>query len=50
MYTSNVLVGNVVQLARRADKFFPNLVGKLDNGDEVTDAEPEAHIALLFSL
>ncbi len=31
-------------MARRANKYPPDLVGKLDDGEEVADAESKAHL------
>jgi len=46
--SGNILVGNVLKLDRRTDKLLPHLGSKFNNGDEVADAESEAHIAPLF--
>ena len=40
----NSLIGNVLELAGSIDKFLPNLVGKLDCGDEVAYTEAKAHL------
>ena len=39
----NLLIGDVLELARRTNKFPPDLVSKLDDGEEVADAKSKAH-------
>jgi len=46
----NSLIGNVLELVWSIDKFLPNLVGKLDDSDEVADAESKAHLVFCFAI
>jgi hypothetical protein len=39
----SVLVRNSLKLARRVDEVLPDLIGKLDYGDEVAHTKTEAH-------
>jgi hypothetical protein len=39
----NLLIGNVLELARSIDKFLPNLVCQLEYCDKVADTITKAH-------
>jgi hypothetical protein len=43
-YLDNLLIGDVLELAQRANKFPLDLVGKLDDSEEVANAESKAHL------
>jgi hypothetical protein len=43
-YLDNLLIGDILELARRGNKFPPDLVGKLDDGEEVAHAKSKAHL------
>jgi hypothetical protein len=36
-------MGNIRELAWRVDEFLPDLVGKLNCGEEIANAKTEAH-------
>jgi hypothetical protein len=40
----NSLVGDVLELARSVDEFFPNLAGKFDRCQKVAYTETETHL------
>lgn len=45
-----MLIGDVLELARCADEFPSDFIGELDDGDEIADAEPEAHLIIFFAV
>ena len=46
----SVLVRNSLELTRRVDEVLPDLVGKLDYGDEVAYTKTEAHRDINISI
>jgi hypothetical protein len=48
-YSGNKLIRDVLKLDWSANKFLPNLVGKLNYCEEIANAEPEAHFGLYLA-
>jgi hypothetical protein len=46
MVSEGVLGGEILKLFRCAGKVLPNLIGELDDGDDIANSDPKAHLDL----